>query len=277
MSYQKGIPPAENIGNIATIGNVGSIDHKSKKNNLGFTLEGLELALDLKEKYQNHVPLVVPDGEQKLLMPEHLLNVDIDLQDMEDPLPLAMVATRDLDSPMSVSAAVRMSVITARSPLVKEVFGMLSQTSKHPAVKQCVELVTESAFNPKIINRVHSNARKFVSISRKRYTEALRENLKQLIDGKLNPRTFVAEFFELSEAGNLRVDIRKRLILGLLNSDTIRPSIKFLFLENLERLPEGLRLEVINEAMSAPDRPSLEAIKQELAWIRLSLPSETVN
>ena len=86
----------------------------------------------------------------------------------------------------------------------------------------------------------------------------------------------MAEFFELSEAGNLRVDIRKRLILGLLNSDTIRPSIKFLFLENLERLPEGLRLEVINEAMSAPDRPSLEAIKQELAWIRLSLPSETV-
>ena len=154
---------------------------------------------------------------------------------------------------------------------------MLGQTSKHPAVKQCVGLVTESAFNPKVIGKVHRNARQFVSLSRKRYTEALKENLRQLIDGIINPRTFVAEFFELSEAGNLRVDIRKRLILGLLNSDTIRPSIKFLFLENLERLPAGVRIEIINEAMSAPNKPSLEAIKQELAWIRLSLPPENLN
>jgi len=211
------------------------------------------------------------------LMPEHLLNIDIDLETLEDPLPLAMVATRDPDSPMSVSAAVRMSVMSERTPLITEVFGMLGQTSKHPVVKQCVSLVTESAFNPKIINKVHNNAKKFVALSRKRYTEALKENLRQLIDGSLNPRTFVAEFFELSEAGNLRVDIRKRLILGLLNSDTIRPSIKFLFLENLERLPVGMRTEIINEAMGTPDKPSLEAIKQELAWIRLSLPPVTVN
>ena len=107
--------------------------------------------------------------------------------------------------------------------------------------------------------------------------EALKENLRQLIDGSLSPRTFVSEFFELSESGNLRVDIRKRLILGLLNSDTIRPSIKFLFLENLERLPVGMRTEIINEAMAGPNKPSLEAIKQELAWIRLSLPPVTLN
>ena len=250
---------------------------RNSENKLGFTQEGLRLALELKEKYQNCQPLIVPDSDRKLLMPEHLLNIDIDLETLEDPLPLAMVATRDPDSPMSVSAAVRMSVMSERTPLITEVFGMLGQTSKHPVVKQCVSLVTESAFNPKIINKVHNNAKKFVALSRKRYTEALKENLRQLIDGSLNPRTFVAEFFELSEAGNLRVDIRKRLILGLLNSDTIRPSIKFLFLENLERLPVGMRTEIINEAMGTPDKPSLEAIKQELAWIRLSLPPVTVN
>jgi hypothetical protein len=138
-------------------------------------------------------------------------------------------------------------------------------------------LVKESAFNPEIIGKVKRNAKQFVALSRKRYTQALKENLRQLIEGNLNPRTFVAEFFELSEAGNLRVDIRKKLILGLLNSDTIRPSIKFLFLENLERLPSTIRLEVINEAMNAPDKPILEAIKQELAWIRQGLPKETIN
>lgn len=257
--------------------NRGNTPKNSGKNNLGFTHEGLKLALDLKEQYQNHQPLIVPDDDRKLLMPEHLLNIDIDLQSLEDPLPLAMVATRDPDSPMSVAAAVRMSTLPDRTPLITEVFGMLGETSKHPVVKQCVNLVKESAFNPKIIGKVHRNAKQFVALSRKRYTEALKENLRQLIDGSLNPRTFVAEFFELSEAGNLRVDIRKRLILGLLTSDTIRPSIKFLFLENLERLPAGIRMEIINDAMNAPDKPSLEAIKQELAWIRLSLPPERVN
>ena len=246
-------------------------------NNLGITQDGLKLALDLKESYQNKQPLMVPDGHNKLLMPEHLLNIDIDLQSLEDPLPLAMVATRDPDSPMSVAAAVRMSAVPKRTPLISEVFSMLGETSKHPVVKQCVGLVTESAFNPKIIGKVHSNAKQFVALSRKRYTEALKENLRQLIDGNLEPRTFVAEFFELSEAGNLRVNIRKRLILGLLTSDTIRPSIKFLFLENLERLPAAIRLEIINEAMNVENKPSLEAIKQELAWIRLSLPPEKVN
>jgi len=263
--------------NSESLENPGDICKNKSENKLGFTQEGLNLALELKEKYQNHQPLVVPDSDRKLLMPEHLLNTDIDLQVLEDPLPLAMVATRDPDSPMSVSAAVRMSVMSERTPLITEVFGMLGQTSKHPVVKQCVGLVTESAFNPKVINKVHNNAKKFVALSRKRYTEALKENLRQLIDGSMSPRIFVSEFFELSESGNLRVDIRKRLILGLLNSDTIRPSIKFLFLENLERLPIGMRTEIINEAMAGPDKPSLEAIKQELAWIRLSLPPVTLN
>jgi len=249
----------------------------NNKNNLGFTQEGLNMALDLKEKYKQKQPLIVPDDDRKLLMPEHLLNMDIDLEVLEDPLPLAMVATRDPDSPMSVSAAVRMSVMSKRTPLITEVFSMLGQTSKHTVVKQCVGLVTESAFNPKIIGRVHNNAKQFVSRSRKRYTEALKENLRQLIDGSLSPRTFVAEFFELSEAGNLRMDIRKRLILGLLNSDTIRPSIKFLFLENIELLPSEMRIEIINDTMNAPDKPCLDAIKQELAWIRLEIPPMVAN
>ena len=87
----------------------------------------------------------------------------------------------------------------------------------------------------------------------------------------------VADFFKLSEAGNLRVDIRKRLILGLLISDKIRPSIKFLFLENLEMLPLGVRRDVINEAINSPDKPNLEAIKQELLWLKLELPPERVH
>lgn len=62
-----------------------------------------------------------------------------------------------------------------------------------------------------------------------------------------------------------------------MTSDTIRPSIKFLFLENLTRLPIPIQKEIINEALKAPDKPSLEAIKQELAWINLDLPRNKVH
>jgi len=250
---------------------------RNQQNSLGITNEGLQLALNLKENYQSSQPLYAPGGDNTLLMPEHLLNSEIDLQAMEESIPLAVVATKDPDSPMSVAAAVRMRPRARHTKLTAEVFGMLGETSKHPVVKHCVELVTESDFDPGIIGKVQTNVSKFITLSRKRYSQALRENLRALIDGHLEPRTFVDEFFELSEAGNLRVDIRKRLILSLLNSDTVRPSIKFLFLENLERLPHTVQKEIISEALDAPDKPSLEAVKQELAWLRLGLPPEKVH
>ncbi|MDP6427660.1 MAG: hypothetical protein QF393_06560 [Rhodospirillales bacterium] len=240
-------------------------------NSLGFTQQGLELALALRNKYNEHQPLLAPGEGQRLLMPEHLLNTNIDLQAYDDPLPLAMVATRDPDSPMSIAAAVRMSPKAVSTPVTREVFTMLGDMSKHPVVKQMVDLVSESHFDPDVIGKVQNNARKFVALSRKRYTEALRNNLKMLLEGDIDSRAFVAQFFELSEAGNLRVDIRKRLILGILTSETIRPSIKFLFLEQLGRLPQSVQREIITDALNAPDKPKLEAIKQELAWIRLEL------
>ena len=117
-------------------------------NSLGFTQKGLDLALSLKDNYSGGEPLLVLDEVDKLLMPEHLLNRNIDLQTYEDPLPLAMVASRDPDSPMSIAATVRMCASAAEIPLVTEVFGMLCETSKHSVVKQCVQLVKESNFNP---------------------------------------------------------------------------------------------------------------------------------
>lgn len=246
-------------------------------NNLGFSQQGLELALTLRHKYNDHQPLLAPGDEERLLMPEHLLNSNIDLQAYDDPLPLAMVATRDPDSPMSVAAAVRMSPNAGTTPVTREVFSMLGGMSKHPVVKQMVDLVSESHFDPEIIGKVQLNARKFVALSRKRYTEALRKNLRMLLEGDIDSRSFVSQFFELSESGNLRVDIRKRLILGILTSETIRPSIKFLFLEQLDRLPLPVQREIITDALNAPDKPKLEAIKQELAWIRLEIKPTAVN
>jgi len=241
-------------------------------NSLGITRQGLDLALSIREKYRGGEPMLTLGDPDKLLIPEHFLNQNLNLQTFEDPLPLAMVASRDPDSPMSVAATVRMCGTKPSDPLVTEIFAMLSDTSKHAVVKQCVEQVTDSAFNPKVIENIKYNVKKFVAVSRKQYMDALRKNMKCLLEGKIDAGDFVDEFFMLSEAGNLRVDIRKRLIIGLLTSDKIRPSIKFLFMENLQRLPLEIRRDIINQTINVPDKPHLEVIKQELAWLKLELP-----
>lgn len=234
---------------------------------LGFTREGLKLALRIKENYRDRQPICIPGEGASMLIPEHLLNDQLDLYEFEDPLPLAMMATRDPESPMALAAATRLSRQGRSVKLVAGVFDMVGQTTKHPLVKKCVEMVGESAFDPAAIARVRVHAREFVVRSRKQYTVALRRNLQALLDGNIVPRAFVNDFFVLTEAGNMRHDIRRKLVLSLLLSDTIRPSIKFLILENFDRMPEPVRAAIAAEVLRAKPTRHTALIKEELKWI----------
>ncbi|HEC14261.1 MAG TPA: hypothetical protein ENI72_00755 [Rhodospirillales bacterium] len=91
--------------------------------------------------------------------------------------------------------------------------------------------------------------------------------MRALIDGTLAPRQFVQEFFALTEAGNMRSDIRKKLVLSLLLSENIRPSIKFLLLENFHRMPEPVRHGIISAVLNAPPSHHVDVMKVELKWI----------
>jgi hypothetical protein len=103
--------------------------------------------------------------------------------------------------------------------------------------------------------------------SRRQYTAALRHNLRSLIQGEISSPQFVHEFFELTEAGNLRNDIRKKLVLSLLLSNNIRPGLKFLMLEHFHRLPSPVRLSIISGVLEAEPSLHLDIIKEELRWI----------
>ncbi len=103
--------------------------------------------------------------------------------------------------------------------------------------------------------------------TRSQYTAALRQNLRALIEGVIAPRAFVKEFFELTEAGNLRHDIRRKLVLSLLVSPNIRPSIKFLVLENFQRFPTAVRRGIISGVLQAEPNRHSDIIKEELRWI----------
>lgn len=240
---------------------------QANANSLGITHEGLQAALSIKEHYRNHTPICVPGEGERMLIPEHLLNPSLDLLDLEDPLPLALVATRDPESSMAIAAAARLSPVANRTRLVSELYGMVGRTSKHSLVRRAIELVTENAFDPDAIAHVRRHASKFVLRTRSQYTAALRQNLAALIEGIIAPREFVHEFFELTEAGNVRHDIRKKLVLSLLVSPSIRPSIKFLMLENFERLPKPVRLAIISGVLQAEPTRHTEVIKEELRWI----------
>jgi hypothetical protein len=178
-----------------------------------------------------------------------------------------MVAARDPEPPMALAAATRLTPLARHTKLVGGVFGVVGETTKHPLVRRCVALISDNTFSPASIAHVRRHARHFVVKTHQQYTTALRHNLKALMDGAIAPRQFVAEFFELTEAGNLRADIRKKLLLSLLLSDNIRLSIKFLFLENLHRLPPQVRATIVAGVEAAETTQRLAQFKEELRWV----------
>ncbi|MGB0682426.1 MAG: hypothetical protein ACPGOV_06945 [Magnetovibrionaceae bacterium] len=239
----------------------------------GISEEGLKAALLIKESYKRAEPLTVPGERNRLLAPENLLTTDIDLSGLDDPIALAMVATRDPESPMALAAATRLSPKgnaagpSAKSKVVRGVFQMIGEKTKHPAVSQCVDLVTENAFAPEAIHQLRRHASRFISQSRKEYTTQLRQNLVALMEGAIAPRAFINDFFSLTEAGNLRTDIRRKLVVSLLLGESIRPSIKFLMLENFHRMPLAVRHGIIEGVLRAEPGRHTDMIKEELKWI----------
>lgn len=233
----------------------------------GLTEEGLGTALSIRDSYRKHQPICVPGEGARILVPEHLLNPSLDLQQIDDPLPLAMMAVRDPEPPMALAAATRLSPLGKRGRLITGVVTVVGEATRHPLVKKCLHLICDSAFDPDTIAVVQRHAVQYVVKTRRQYTNALRENLKALLNGSLAPRVFVQEFFKLTEAGNMRHDIRRKLVVSLLLSETVRPSIKFLMLENFERLPRPVRLGIIRAVLEADTTHHVAMIREELRWI----------
>ncbi len=236
-------------------------------NALGITQDGLKKALEIKTLYRKREPLVLPGTGDRMLIPENLMNADLDLMAMEDPLPLAMVASRDPEAPMALAAATRMCPLGSHTKLIAGVLQVVGETSRHPLVRECLGFVSESDFDPTTIAEVRRHASRFIVKTREQYTLALRENLQLLLDGSIAPRQFVHEFFALTEAGNMRNDIRKKLVLSLMLSGTVRPSVKFLMLENFDRLPRPVRSAIMSGVLAAEPTRHTEIIKEELKYM----------
>jgi hypothetical protein len=236
-------------------------------NSLGITQDGLSAALEIKKNYISSRPILVPGEDQRMLVPENLLNHNIDLCGIEDPLSLAMMATRDPEAPMALAAAARLSPLGASTKLISGVALIVGETSRHDMVKECLKYITDQAFDPASIAKVRHHTSKFIIQTRQQYTSVLRENLHSLMEGSIAPRQFVHEFFELTEAGNMRHNIRQKLVVSLMLSANVRPSVKFLILENIERLPKPVRIHIVSAVFQAEPTRHTEIIKEELRYI----------
>ena len=168
---------------------------------------------------------------------------------------------------MALAAAARMCPLGGQTKLLKGVLQVVGETSRHPLVLECLDFVSDSDFDPTTIAEVRRHASRFIVKTRQQYTVALKQNLQMLLDGSIAPSRFVQEFFLLTEAGNMRHDIRKRLVLSLLLSGAVRPSVKFLMLENFGRLAKSVRRGIMAAVMQAEPTRHTEMIQEELKFI----------
>ena len=239
------------------------------RKDLGISYDGLKYALSIKDNYRSGEPLTVTGAgaQQRLLMPEHLLSNDLALMQYDDPLALAVIATKDPESPMALAAAIRMGPHAKCKELITGVFEVVSEATKHELVADCAKLLSRNAFSPEAFQLVRNRASNHVVEIREAYRRAMAGNLRALLDGKMAAREFVEEFIELASHGNLRIDIYRRLVMKLMRSDAVRPSVKFVLLERLDKFPQMVKLQIVNEVNSAPDTPEYQTLKQELRWI----------
>jgi hypothetical protein len=234
---------------------------------LGITEDGLKAALKIKDQYRKKEPLVLPGADDRMLMPENLMNAELDLKGLGAPLPLAMVASLDPEPPMALAAAARMCPLGGKTNLLNGILQVVGETSRHPLVRECLGFVSDSDFDPITIAEVRRHASRYIVKTRQQYTVALKQNLQLLLDGSIAPSRFVQEFFLLTEAGNMRNDIRQKLVLSLMLSGAVRPSVKFLMLENFGRLARPVRRGVMAAVLKAEPTRHTEIIKEELRFM----------
>jgi hypothetical protein len=234
---------------------------------IGISRDGISAAHVIKESYRTGNPICVPGDPTRILLPEHLINTDLDLVQFEDPLPLAMMATRDPESPMALAAATRLSPKACHKDLITGVYQLVGEKTRHPLVKRCIDVVRENDFNPKAIAFVRTRTSLFIVETRKQYANALKALLRALLDGEMPPSEFVGQFIQLTEAGNLRSDVRQKLVTSLLLSETVRPGIKFLMLEHFNSFPLPTRQGIIQAVAKAPESRHIDVLQEELRWI----------
>lgn len=213
--------------------------------NDGLTDSGLAFAFKLKEKYNQGFNLSIPGDDGWMLSPEYLLNRDLNLGHFDDSLVLAMMAARDPSNVLSLAATARLTPRARRRDLVSDILVNVGSESRHEPVRECVDNAARSSFSEQSIQEIRQIIRGKISDIRKDYFDEMKRSLSEVLQVVLDPRLFIEKFFELSEKSLIRQDIYSAMVHSLIRSSKVRPLVKILLVENINRMPKKVKFEVV--------------------------------
>lgn len=237
------------------------------------TQDPFEFIKTVKKRYRRGLSLVAPDFSDRPLSPEDLLNQEVSLGPCDDPLVLALVASRDPMVTMSMAAASRLSPHAVEHRLLAGVFSIVGEVSKHQEVKECIDVVVRNNFDTESVPLLKQRVVGEIYKKRAYYRTLIYNNLRGLIEGAISPDRFIGQFFVGMNQLNLKTGPYTRMVVDFLLSPKFRPKVKFLMLENFYQLPRDVRMQVMMGICNAPKGGHNEAIRDELICILQEEPA----
>lgn len=228
---------------------------------------GLRFAFRLRDRYRAGYGLSLPDETDWLLRPERVTDLGLDLGLLDDSIALAVMACQDPSPMLSLSAAIRLAPRAHASPLVAELLNETAVETAHKEVRDCLEYGSEKAYEGHALQLMRKVADERFRDLRAACVRDLRELLRQLLDGAVDPQTFVMRFIALSESNSIKVGVYESMVLTVLRSRTIQPLAKLTLLSNLARMPAGVRRQIAFLVRELSEDPAQKYLADELASV----------
>ncbi|MFC3227422.1 hypothetical protein ACFOGJ_09285 [Marinibaculum pumilum] len=229
--------------------------------------KGLQFAFRLRDRYRGGYGLSLPDEQDWLLRPERIIDPAAQMGLLDDSICLAVMACQDPSPMLSLSAAIRLAPRAQHSSLVGELLRETAVETAHKEVRDCLEYGSEKGFEGHALQLMRKVADERFRDLRSACVRDLRELLRQLLDGAVDPQTFVMRFIALSEGNSIKVGVYESMVLTVLRSRTIQPLAKLTLLSNLARMPTSVRRQIAYLVRELSDDPSQKYLSDELASV----------
>ncbi|MEQ8345216.1 MAG: hypothetical protein RIB84_13220 [Sneathiellaceae bacterium] len=230
----------------------------------GMSDKGLQFAFRLRDRYRGGFGLSLPDEQDWLLRPERMADPAEKVGLLDDSISLAVIACQDPSPMLSLGAAIRLAPRAQDSSLVSELLTETAVETAHKEVRDCLEYGSEKGFEGHALQLMRKVADERFRDLRSACVRDLRELLRQLLDGAVDPQTFVMRFIALSESNSIKVGVYESMVLTVLRSRTIQPLAKLTLLSNLPRMPTSVRRQIAYLVRELSDEPSQKYLSDEL-------------
>lgn len=229
---------------------------------------------ELTKRYGLGLPPLLDGVDNRPLRAEHLLNDDLDLDLIEHPAVLAVMAIADPFVANAAAATARVLPRVAGVPQADAMARSIAQVSRHDRVREGAAMIADYAFSPSAIEGLRWLARRSVDDDRSAAQRELLAYLDALAVCVDDPVTLIDDLFIFEYRLALSPAVFRRMVLNLVQSRKVALPARLRLIYDLQRLPRQLRLEVVmqvslmpaNTADDAAVRRTLEDVLHRMVW-----------